>query len=369
MRILVTGGAGFIGSHLVDELIKKGHSVSVLDSLDMQVHRNEKPSYLNPKASYTFGDVGSVKLLDGLLKDTDALYHMAASVGVGQSMYEIEKYVSNNTLKTARLLELLTKKEYPLKKLIVASSMSIYGEGAYRCDSCGMVNPTLRKESQMKAGEWEMKCPSCGRHAKPVPTSEEKPLLPTSIYAITKRDQEEMCLVTGRAYGLPVVALRYFNVYGPRQSLSNPYTGVCAIFSSMIKNNNPPLVFEDGNQTRDFISVHDIVQGSIIALENKRADYGSFNVGTGKPTSIAGVAGMLIKLYGKKLTPKIAGKYRQGDIRHAYADISKIQKLGYSPKVDLHDGLRELVGWGEAAHAVDMTQAAEKELSEKGLIK
>ncbi|MFH0956729.1 MAG: NAD-dependent epimerase/dehydratase family protein [Candidatus Aenigmatarchaeota archaeon] len=369
MKVLVTGGAGFIGSHLVDELVKKGHSVAVLDSLDTQVHHGEKPAYLNPKARYTFGDIGDAKLLGSLLKDTEALFHLAASVGVGQSMYEIEKYVSNNTLKTARLLEMLTKKEYPLKKLIVASSMSIYGEGSYRCDDCGMVYPALREASQMKAGDWEVRCPSCGKHARPVPTSEEKPLQPTSIYAITKRDQEEMCLATGRAYGLPVVALRYFNVYGPRQSLSNPYTGVCAIFSSMIKNNNPPLIFEDGNQTRDLISVHDIVQASVIALENKKADYGSFNVGTGRPTSIAEVAGTLIKLYGKKLSPKIAGKYRQGDIRHAYADITRMRKLGYSPKVGLEGGLLELVGWGQKTEAVDRTGVAEKELAEKGLIK
>lgn len=369
MKILVTGGAGFIGSHLVDELVKKGHSVSVLDSLDAQVHHGQKPAFLNPNASYTFGDIGDLKLMDGLLRDTEAIFHLAASVGVGQSMYEIETYVANNTLKTARLLELLTKKEYPLKKMVVASSMSIYGEGSYECKSCGIVHPALRGASQMKDGDWEMRCPSCGKQTVPVPTGEDKPLQPTSIYAITKRDQEEMCLCTGRAYGLPVVALRYFNVYGPRQSLSNPYTGVCAIFSSMIKNGNPPLIFEDGLQTRDLVSVHDIVQANVIALENRKADYRALNVGTGRGTSILDVARTLIRLYGKKgMEPKIAKKYRQGDIRHAFADISELAKLGYKPRVDLDVGMEELVGWGESVQAIDSTKKAESELRERGLI-
>jgi dTDP-L-rhamnose 4-epimerase len=371
MKILVTGGAGFIGSHLVDRLVSGGHDVTVLDRLDEQVHQGKKPGYLNPKAKYVFGDVGDEKLLKGALRDVEAIYHQAAAVGVGQSMYEIKKYVDANTSATAKLLEVLVNTEHGVKKLIVASSMSIYGEGAYKCASCGVVHPKLRDDKQLKSRRWEMLCPDCGKEVLPLPTTEEKPLFPTSIYAITKRDQEEMCLTVGRAYGLPTVALRYFNVYGPRQSLSNPYTGVCAIFSSRIKNGNPPLIFEDGNQMRDFINVADIVQANMLALKNKNMDFGSFNVGTGKAISINEIAETLLKLYGKdgSLSPKIANKFRSGDIRHCFADISKIKRMGFEPKVSFREGMAELVSWGKKTEAVDKSHDAERELEGRALIK
>ena len=369
MKILVTGGAGFIGSHLVDKLVEEGHEVVVLDNLDEQVHQGKKPDYLNKRAEYIFDDIRNEKVLIKAIEDVDIIFHQAAAVGVGQSMYEIKKYVDANTFGTAKLLDILVNTEHDVKKLIVASSMSIYGEGSYQCENCGVVYPKLRSEKQLKSRQWEMLCPECGKVAKPVPTREDKPLFPTSVYAITKRDQEEMCLTVGRAYGIPTVALRYFNVYGPRQSLNNPYTGVCAIFSSMIKNNNQPLIFEDGRQTRDFVSVHDIVQSDLLAMNNSSMDYDSFNVGTGKPTSILQIAEILMKLYGKHgLKPRIENRFRQGDIRHAYADISKISKLGFKPKFDLESGMRELVGWGKLALATDKTEKAEKELYNKGLI-
>jgi dTDP-L-rhamnose 4-epimerase len=367
-KVLVTGGAGFIGSHLVDKLVEIGNEVVVVDSLEEQVHR-KKPGYLNPEAQYVFGDIRDESILAKSIDGVEVIFHEAAAVGVGQSMYQVEKYVGVNTMATAKLLDILVNKKNEVKKLIVASSMSIYGEGAYECENCGAVYPELRTEEQLKQREWEMKCPKCGKIVKPIPTSEDKPLHPTSIYAITKRDQEEMCLTVGRAYGIPTVALRYFNVYGPRQSLNNPYTGVCAIFSSRIKNSNPPLIFEDGLQSRDFVSVHDIVEANLLAKESANANYEVFNVGTEEPTNILEIAQMLIKLYNKELKPKITNKYRAGDIRHCFADITKIKnELGYKPKVDFEEGMKDLVVWGEKEEAVDKFKEAHEELLRRALV-
>jgi len=367
MKILVTGGAGFIGSHLVDALAEK-HEVVVLDSLEPQVHA-EKPDYLNPDAAYIFGDMRDEAALRKALEGVEVIFHEAAAVGVGQSMYEIRRYVEVNTMATAKLLDILVNEENEVKKLIVASSMSIYGEGAYECENCGEVYPKLRGEEQLKRREWELRCPNCGEIVKPILTSEEKPLHPTSIYAITKRDQEEMCLTVGRAYGIPTVALRYFNVYGPRQSLNNPYTGVCAIFSARIKNGKPPLIFEDGLQTRDFVSVHDIVQANILAMEKNSANYEALNVGSGNTVSILRVAEVLIKLYNRNLKPEVTNKYRAGDIRHCFADISKIKsKLGYEPKISFEEGMGELVAWGAKVEAKDRFDEAYKELLSRRLV-
>jgi dTDP-L-rhamnose 4-epimerase len=283
-------------------------------------------------------------------------------------MYEIEKYVGANVMGTAKILNFLVNNKNSVKKLIVASSMSIYGEGMYECDKCGLVYPEIRPDTQLKKREWEMKCPKCAKNAKPVPTNEEKPLRPTSVYAISKRDQEELCLSVGRTYGIPTVALRYFNVYGPRQSLSNPYTGVAAIFSSRIKNNNSPVIFEDGLQSRDFIYVDDVARANIFAMKERGTNYKALNVGTGKPVSIAGIATILAKLYNKKIEPKIANKFRSGDIRHCFADTGKMKKLGFEPKTNFDDGMRKLVAWGIHAEAIDKVDNATKELIERGLV-
>jgi dTDP-L-rhamnose 4-epimerase len=367
MNVLVTGGAGFVGSHIVDQLITAGHTVRIYDNLEPQVHK-EFPSYLNKNAEFIRADVRDEKSLELAIKDIDVIFHEAAMVGVGQSMYQIGKYVDINSLGTAKLLDLLVNKEHDVKKLIVASSMSIYGEGSYKCDGCGVVYPMLRPESQLKEHAWEMRCPTCGKPVLPIPTAETKPLQPTSIYAVTKKDQEEMSLAVGRAYSLPTVALRYFNIYGPRQALSNPYTGVCAIFSSRIKNNNPPTIFEDGLQSRDFVSVHDIVRANMLVMERSSANYEMFNVGTGRPTSILDIANTLSKRYGKNVPANIVNQYRAGDIRHCYADITKIKQLGYQPSVSLESGMRELVEWGETQLAEDRSDQAYKELQSKGLV-
>ncbi|MBI2174378.1 MAG: NAD-dependent epimerase/dehydratase family protein [Candidatus Omnitrophica bacterium] len=367
MRILVTGGAGFIGSHLVDALLKEGHTVRVLDNFEPQVHGNSHPSYLNAKAEYVSADVRDRAALKLALQGMEVVFHEAVAVGVGQSMYEIERYVSSNVLGTATLLDVIVNERLPLKKLIVASSMSIYGEGQYRCEVCGLVCPTLRPLKQLKERDWEMCCPQCQRKVPAVATPETKPLIPTSVYAVSKRDQEELCLAVGRNYQIPTVALRYFNVYGPRQSLSNPYTGVCAIFSSRIKNHHAPIVFEDGEQSRDFIHVRDIVQANLLVLSKMEADYGAFNVGTGVPVSIGRIAMLLSELYEIRVQPDITLKYRAGDIRHCYADISRLRALGFSPSVTLEQGLGELVAWGKTVEAEDRVEQAAKELEVRGL--
>jgi len=370
-RVLVTGGAGFIGSFSVDLLVERGYDVIVLDILEPQVHQGKVPEYLNEKAMFTKGDVRDKELLTRLVKKVDAVIHLAASVGVGQSMYQIEKYIDYNTRGTATLLDVLVNKENDVKKLIVASSMSIYGEGKYYCEKCGANGyPELRSEEQLTNKIWEPLCSECKTLLKPLPTDEEKPLMPTSIYALSKRHQEEMCLLTGKTYGIPTVALRYFNVYGPRQSLNNPYTGVCAIFTSRILNNNSPYIFEDGKQTRDFIHVKDVAKANLQALEHNGADYMAINVGTGKPVSIGKLAKILIKLYGTKLQLYISGKYRKGDIRHCYANTQKMHKLlNFKPTISLWEGLTELAEWSKTHRwtAIDLFDKALDELASREL--
>ena len=372
-KVLVTGGMGFIGSHTVDMLIKNGYGVRVLDNLEPQVHGADRkpPEYCNENAEFAQGDVRSREDVLRAVKNMDAVVHLAAAVGIGQSMYQIEKYVAYNMTGTANLLDVLINESNNIKKLIVASSMSIYGEGKYSCESCGSVYPKLRGEEQLKKREWGPKCPNCGRPLKALPTDEDKPLMPTSVYAQTKKYQEEICLLIGKTYGIPTVALRYFNVYGPRQSLSNPYTGVCAVFSSRILNNKSPYIFEDGNQMRDFVHVRDIARANVLALKKNEADYMAINIGSGKPISIRELAETLIKLYGADVSPYISNRYRKGDIRYCYADLSKAEKfLGYKPAVPQKEGLKDLIKWAKTHDwaAVDLFEKAMKELEEKRLL-
>jgi dTDP-L-rhamnose 4-epimerase len=377
-RILVTGGAGFIGSHLVDALVARGHQVRILDRLEEQVHGPDsqkpgfRPDYLNPDVELIAGDVADRALLEKALDGVQVVYHQAAAVGVGQSQYEIEKYVARNTGATAVLLDVLAnnRDKYPLERFVVASSMSIYGEGRYRAKSGELFAPRLRPDAQLEAHEWEMRGPD-GEVAEPAPTDEEKPLYCTSVYALSKKDQEEYCLVVGNSYGIPTVALRYFNVYGPRQALSNPYTGVAAIFGSRLLNDKAPIIFEDGRQTRDFVHVSDIVQGNLLAMEAPAGDVAGqvFNIGTGRPLNLLEVFGILADGLGKgHITPQIAGKYRSGDIRHCVADISKAKRvLGYEPKTRFEDGMKELSAWMSTQTAEDRVEQAAAELAKKGL--
>lgn len=370
-KILVTGGAGFIGSHIVDLLIQRGYRVRILDNLDPQVHPSrKKPAYLNPKAEFIRGDVTRRSDLAKALSGVDAVFHEAAKVGVGQSMYEIERYTKNTVLGTALLLDLIVNKyRNKIKKIIVAASMSSYGEGKYQCKIHGEIRPELRSEREMQKGDFEVHCPKCNRYLKPTPTNEETRQICNSVYAVNKRDQEEMFLAVGRAYKIPAVALRYFNVYGPRQSLSNPYTGVAAIFMSRIKNGNPPVIYEDGLQTRDFVSVHDIAQANLAVLENNKADYEVFNVGTGKPQTIKGIAEIIAKLYGTNIKPDIQNKFRVGDIRHCIADVQKIKKtIGWKPQVGFQKGIKELILWGRTAESKDLFEKVNQEFKKRKLM-
>ncbi|MCD6326118.1 SDR family NAD(P)-dependent oxidoreductase [bacterium] len=371
-RVLVTGGAGFIGSHIVDRLLEGGYEVAVYDNLDRQVHGPEQniPDYLSKDIEFIKGDVRDRDSLYKAIVGRNVVYHEAAAVGVGQSMYEIARYTEINTMGGAILLDILANEKHQVEKVLVASSMSIYGEGKYDCPQCGAIFPKLRPESQLANGDWEMQCPKCGAVAKPLPTDEDKPLYPTSIYAVNKRDHEEMFLSTGVAYKLPTVALRYFNVYGPRQALSNPYTGVCAIFGSRILNDHAPIIFEDGLQSRDFINVRDIAEANVLALESDKANYQVFNVGSGKGISVLDIANILIDKVGKVegLTPQIVNKFRAGDIRHCFADITKIKTLlGFAPKVSFGDGMAELTKWVSEQTATDGVESAIEELKRRNL--
>ena len=370
-RILVTGGAGFVGSHLVDALLADGHEVRILDSIEPQVHgaNRQIPSYVSPHAELIVGSVldpvAVAKALDGI----DILFHQAAQVGVGQSMYDVRRYVMENTGGAAVLLEEVLTRRERLRKMVVASSMSIYGEGSYRTAVGEVRYPRLRTRKALERGQWEMVEPESGEELTPIPTAETKPLAPTSVYAVTKRDHEELFLSVGYAYGIPTVALRYFNIYGDRQSLSNPYTGVAAIFSSRLMNDNPPVIFEDGTQSRDFVHVSDIVRANVLAMEKDAADYEVLNVGSGTSTNIRQVAETLAEHLGRAdIEGRITGTFREGDIRHCYADITKIRTLlGYEPTVTFHDGMKELVSWVKDQTPVDMFEQAHKELSSRGL--
>jgi dTDP-L-rhamnose 4-epimerase len=369
VKVLVTGGAGFIGSHLVDGLVAAGHRVRVLDSLDPQVHGPQaaRPAHLHRKAELIVGDVRDRSAVARALDGVEAVFHEAAAVGVGQSMYQIEHYVSVNSVGAAVLLEAIVERRARLAKVVVASSMSLYGEGAYRGEDGRAVHPPLRKEADLAARRFELQ-DERGRPLVPIGTPEEKPLQPTSIYAITKRDHEEMFLAVGAAYDIPVVALRYFNVYGPRQALSNPYTGVVAIFSSRLLNRRPPRIYEDGGQTRDFVHVSDIVQANLLALEQAAANGRIYNVGTGRATSVGQVAETLAELLDFGEAPEVLGQYRAGDIRHCVADISRIEReLGYRPRVAFADGLRELLAWLRTQSPEDAVEAASRELATRGL--
>jgi len=369
VNVLITGGAGFIGSFVVDALIFRGDHVRVVDALDPQVHADKRvPAYFNPAADFVHGDLRDAETVRRALSGMDAVIHLAAVVGVGQSMYQLERYVDQNARGTAVLLDELTNRRGYVKKLVVASSMSLYGEGSYRCEACGPISDDGRLETATAARHWEIACPNCRKPLVPVPTPESKAPRATSIYALTKRLQEEMSLSVGRAYGIPTVALRFFNVYGPRQSLSNPYTGVAAIFMSRLMNRRPPLVFEDGEQSRDFVSVHDVVNAILLALDKQEASGQIYNVGTGRRVTIREIADILAELLGVRIAPEITHRFRTGDIRHCFADITRIRsELGYAPKVTLHEGLQELVARSQGERALDLLDKATEELRSRGL--
>ena len=367
-KILITGGAGFVGSHLADDLLEHGYSVRALDNLAAQVHGDgaRRPDYLSEDVELIVGEMRDPHTVWKALDGVDVVYHLAATVGVGQSMYEIANYTDINGMGTAVLLEALAKR--PIERLVVASSMSIYGEGLYKTKEGNRVEGIERSLDQLKAHDWEVRGAD-GQPLSPIPTPETKcPALP-SVYAISKYHQERMCMTVGRAYGIPTVGLRFFNIFGTRQSLSNPYTGVLAIFASRFLNNKPPLINEDGYQQRDFVSVHDIAQACRLAMDVPDAADRVFNIGSGTPYTIREVAEKMAKVLGKEhIEPEVTGRYRMGDIRNCFADISLARKvLGYQPRVSLEDGLVDLSGWLEGQTAVDRVESASRELLTRGL--
>lgn len=369
MHVLITGGAGFIGAHVTNELLRHHHSVRILDSLIPQVHgpAQKRPSYLNSDVELQVGDIRDPQALDRALDRVDAVIHLASLVGVGQSMYQIAEYTSVNTLGTAQLLEKLSTRS--LERLVVASSMSIYGEGLYQNAAGDYVNAIDRTPEQLRMGLWEVG-DSRGGTLRPVATPEWKRPALASVYALSKYDQERMALIVGGAYGIPTVALRFFNSYGPYQALSNPYTGVLSNFASRVLNQRPPLIYEDGLQKRDFISVYDVARACRLALTAEQVSGLAINISSGVPITVKEIATRTIRALGNDgMEAEITGKYRSGDIRHCFADISLAKEaLGWEPQVPLEDGLRHLAAWLEGQTAVDRAMDARQELAARGLM-
>ncbi|HVX91702.1 MAG TPA: NAD-dependent epimerase/dehydratase family protein [Xanthobacteraceae bacterium] len=367
-RVLITGGAGFIGSHVTDVLLASGYRVRILDALSPQVHPNgEPPDYLDRNAELIVGDIRDRVAVERALDGVDAVIHLAAAVGVGQSMYEIASYTEVNDLGTAVLLQALTRR--PVDRLVCASSMSVYGEGLASRSDGDILAPQERSIEQLRRGIWDV-LDSDGEALTPLPTPEDKQPSLSSIYALNKYNQERQCLIVGKAYGIPTVALRFFNVYGPRQALSNPYTGVLAIFASRLLNDRPPLVFEDGRQRRDFVHVRDVARACQIALECREGIGDVYNIGSGQYRTIGSIARDLARVSGRAhLNPHVTGKYRAGDIRHCFADIGKARaELGFAPKVEFEAGLQELAEWLAGRVADDSVEAATRELEDRGLV-
>ncbi len=367
-RVLVTGGAGFIGSHLTDLLLEHGYSVRILDSLSAQIHPDgQRPAYLTSEAELLIGDVRDAEAVERALKDIDMVVHLAAAVGVGQSMYEIASYCDTNDLGTAVLLQALSRN--PVQRLVCASSMSVYGEGSARRPDGTIVAPPERSIAQLRRGAWDL-IDSDGAPLAPVATTETKPPALNSVYALNKYNQERLCLIIGQAYAIPTVALRFFNVYGPRQALSTPDTGVLAIFAARLLHRRPPFVFEDGHQRRDFVHVSDVARACSLALTTPQAAGQVFNIGSGESRTILAIAADLAAVMGcSHISPHVVGKYRAGDIRHCFADIERAQLvLGFSPAVEFREGLDELAEWLADQVAVDNVEAATAELQSRGLV-
>jgi dTDP-L-rhamnose 4-epimerase len=371
-RLLITGGAGFIGSFLTDHFLRGGAAVRILDSLDPQVHPSGPPSYLAPDAELRVGDVRDRAALEAALDGVDVVIHCAAAVGVAQSLYRVQHYVDANVGGTATLLELLATRKPRIAKLLIFTSMTGYGEGVYRRPSDGsLLRVAIRTQEDIDRHGWEPVDPQSGERLVAAPTPEDSTLLARNVYALTKRYQEELALSLGDVYGFPVVCLRLFNVYGPRQSLSNPYTGVLAIFLSRLLQGRPPVVYEDGLQSRDFVSVHDVVRAAALAIDSPAAAGCVMNVGTGIPRPIAEVARTLARLVGRpEIEPSVSGEFRRGDVRHCIADTTRVrERLGFEPSVRWEDGLAEVVAWSRDAETVDGFDRADEELRAHGLVR
>jgi dTDP-L-rhamnose 4-epimerase len=360
--VLITGGAGFIGRATAALLVERGWLVVVLDLLDAQIHGDARPP-LPAGVQLVRGDVCDPNLIAELVRDADAVLHLAARTGVGQSMYAARSYVETNVLGTAALLDALIEARQRVRRFVVASSRAVYGEGSYLCSQCGPVTPPVRARQQLEAGRWDVECPHCGSRAGHAATSEQRLLAPGSVYAITKRDQEELCLCVGQAYGIETVALRYFNVYGPGQPLSNPYTGVIPALAAQILSGKPAEVYEDGRPLRDFVHVNDVARANVLALEADGVSGVPLNIGSGEPVSILQAAEIVSSVLEASQPPAVSGRYRVGDVRHCYADLSSASKrLGYAPAVRFEEGIRGMAEWLRAHYRGDFSSRARLEL-------
>jgi dTDP-L-rhamnose 4-epimerase len=368
--ILITGGAGFIGAHVANELLSRGYHVRALDVLLPQVHggARNRPGYLHPDVELITGDIRDPEALGRALERVDAVFHFVALVGVGQSMYRMSEYTGVNCLGTTALLEAFAN-GHPVERVVVASSMSIYGEGLYHNARGEIRAPAERSLDRLKAGDWEVRDES-DEVLTPAPTPEDKPPQLASVYALSKYAQERLCLMIGRAYGIGAVALRFFNTYGPYQALSNPYTGVLSNFASRVLNGRPPLIFEDGLQKRDFVSVYDVARACRLALEKPEANGCALNISSGVPMTVLEVAERTVRALGRRgVDPEVTGKYRAGDIRHCFADTSRARGiLGFEPQVKLEQGLEDLAAWLEEQTADDHVVEARAELAARGLM-
>jgi dTDP-L-rhamnose 4-epimerase len=364
---LITGGAGLIGSHIVDAALARGWDVRVLDSLERQTHRGGKPTWVPDAVDFMQGDVRNRRDWERALDGVDVVFHEAA---YGGYMPEIAKFIHVNSYGTALLLETIRNKNLPVKKIVLASSQAVYNEGAYTCPEHGHFYGETRPLSQLAAGDYDMHCPVCGRVATPVPTDEAAPMGGENVYAISKADQERLVIAFGRATGMPVVALRYSCTYGPRQSLFNPYTGVIAIFCTRLLNDLPPVVYEDGRQSRDLIFVEDIARANLLVATDARADGRIFNVGTGNAVAIGDLASLLAERLGRPIAPNMPGEYRPGEMRALISDISRLAELGFRPETDLQTGIDRYLAWiGEQGSVAEYFSAAERRLRARQVVK
>jgi dTDP-L-rhamnose 4-epimerase len=370
-NILITGGAGFIGSHTADALIERGHRVRVLDTLDPQIHGTlvNFPSYMNPSVECIRGDVSDPNSVRAALQNIDAVYHFAAHTGVGQSMYDMRSYTHTNCVGTATLLEAIVKERYPVKRFVLASSRAVYGEGTHFCHVHGTVYPGIRKREDMEKGRFDVQCPACGGHVSAVPTKEDRPLKPTSMYGWTKKQQEDQCLYVAETFGLPITILRYFNVYGTRQSLKNPYTGVMTVFFNRIMTNQPIFIYEHGTPLRDFVHVSDVVQANLLALEKDVPPEFCINIGSGQLHTISDIASAMARACGKESAILDSGEFRVGDIHACIADLERAQKLlGYVPKISLEAGMKTFVDWAKGQEYIDLFDKSAEELRRHNLL-
>ncbi len=366
-RALVTGGAGLIGSHITDLLIREGWRVRVLDNLEPQTHKNGKPAWVNPQAEFVEGEVQNAQTVRAALEGIDVVFHEAA---YGGYMPEMAKYVLVNSFGTAQMLEIIRDHALPVRKVVVASSQAVYSEGAARCPEHGHVAPLLRPAEQLRAGDFQVHCPLCGKPTESIPTPEATPGGGETVYALTKVDQERLVLLWGKQTGIPTVALRYSCTYGPRQSLFNPYTGVIAIFCTRLLNGQQPILYEDGGQTRDLCFVEDIARANLLLAETDKLDGLPVNVGSGRATSVRDLAGIIAGQLGVAIEPLARGEFRPGEIRSLISDIARARTVGYEPQTTLEQGIGRYIEWirTQGGSVEDYFAKAEAGLKAKGIV-